>query len=91
MSTLFRDTKWELASCRGTDNRLFFDLDAGEAGGYYPLMRKICGSCAILKECAEWAIPHEEYGFWAGMSERQRWSVRRQVDVPLDSLPIYHN
>jgi WhiB family redox-sensing transcriptional regulator len=82
----YKDTNWEYAACQGTDSRLFYDLEAGEAGGYYPLMRRICNACPIKKECAEWSIRHEEFGFWAGMSERQRWLERRKLKLPLKSL-----
>lgn len=40
-----------------------------------------CGGCPFLVQCREWAMAHEEFGYWGGMTARQRRSrrtVRRQ-------------
>ena len=76
---------WEKAMCRNQNTDLYFDLGPSEATLHYPLMRKVCKQCPIFKECAEWSIRYEEYGFWAAMSERERWKARREIGVSLES------
>lgn len=36
----------------------------------------LCGSCPVRRACAEHAIRHEDYGIWAGLTERQREELR---------------
>lgn len=48
--------------------------------------RAICQQCAIITECHEHAIRHEEFGFWAGLSPRQRRALRRANKIPFESF-----
>jgi hypothetical protein len=44
-----------------------------------------CGSCPIRVECLQWAIDHEEFGVWGGLTETQRRSLdvsRTRVRCP---------
>jgi len=77
----YMDVDWSKAACVGTDWRFFFcDKDSGfvpgESKTVNRMLRRICGSCDILNECATYAIEHETAGFWAGMAEDQRRDVR---------------
>lgn len=77
----YDDVDWEQANCRGTDTRFWYaDQDSGfatgESKGINIQLRKICGRCPILNDCATYAIVHENYGYWAGMAEDERREVR---------------
>jgi hypothetical protein len=38
---------------------------------------EMCASCPFLTPCQEWALAHEEYGYWGGMGPHQRRERRR--------------
>ena len=40
--------------------------------------RSICAECPVKAECLEYALDHENYGMWAGTSERGRRRIRSQ-------------
>jgi WhiB family redox-sensing transcriptional regulator len=67
-------------NCVGMDRDLFFPDSANVA----PEAVEACASCPVLAECREWAIHHEDHGYWAGMSERARRKLRRVLKITLD-------
>lgn len=44
---------------------------------------KICSTCHVLNECAEWAIRHELYGIWGGLTPPERERIRKQRGIRL--------
>lgn len=40
------------------------------------VMRKQCQTCPVLVQCAEYAIAHEKYFFWGGMTAAEREGIR---------------
>lgn len=68
----------------------YVDIE-GRGGSYneLPLLRDLCQNrCFMYTDCLNWAVRHEQYGFWAGTteSERQRIRARRNI-ILLD--PMY--
>lgn len=49
-------------------------------------LRAICQGCPIEALCRRWAINHERYGFWGGMTEAERKTYRR-VNGVLERRP----
>lgn len=44
--------------------------------------RNMCRNhCPYYTDCYEWAIHHEEFGFWAGTTPRDREAIRRQRGI----------
>jgi hypothetical protein len=50
----------------------------------YPTLRKVCANCDVLDRCREWAIKHEDWGFWGGMSMYERRKYRKEHGIRLD-------
>lgn len=46
-------------------------------------LKQFCDGCPRLMECATYAIKHEEYGFWGGMTEEQRKQFRKAHKIKL--------
>ncbi|MGI5135652.1 MULTISPECIES: WhiB family transcriptional regulator [unclassified Streptomyces] len=70
------------ALCRGMDASVFFS-PTGERGrerlAREAKAREICARCPVREICARIALDaHEEYGFWGGLSERERTEARRR-------------
>ena len=68
------------AACRNApDPELFFPLDTGPAARQVAAAKAICARCPVLAECRSWAISHEAYGIWGGLTEHQRARLRHGV------------
>jgi hypothetical protein len=86
---MFQINSNESAACDGMDTEFFFpvsDEDLDNPFGrdnVYPQLRKICGECDVLDKCRDWAIKHEEWGFWGGMSvyERRQWRKKYNIKI----------
>jgi hypothetical protein len=85
----YRDVEWGEALCKNASTKQYYDLPPSQAPKVYRDLRKICQDCPILNECFAWSVAHEEYGFWAGMPERERWSVRKKMNIRLETLTAH--
>lgn len=59
-------------SCLDEDPDLFFSefpVDIAEA-------KDVCGSCPLINSCLEYAMKHENYGVWGGLSAEERYVAR---------------
>lgn len=56
-----------------------FFPEVGQGGDTLALrfVRNACASCPIVGACAEYGIKYEAYGFYGGLSPRERYSIRR--------------
>ena len=43
----------------------------------YAMASSICRKCVHIGECAEWAIKNELFGFWGGLTPKDRTNIRR--------------
>jgi WhiB family redox-sensing transcriptional regulator len=76
------------AACKGMDINLFFPEEGASVSAE---AREACAKCPVVEQCLDWAIKHEQHGFFGAMSPQQRQrerSVRRialyapQMNVP---------
>jgi WhiB family redox-sensing transcriptional regulator len=37
--------------------------------------KRICDECLVVKQCLEFALENDEYGFWGGKSEEERRTI----------------
>ena len=70
---------WSKANCRGMNPDMFFLEDTQLERQYFDnsMLRKICFSCPIRKECMKMALESEEYGFWGGLAAYERQAIRK--------------
>ena len=71
--------------CLSTDPEAFFPTDLLIGQAVRPL-RRICGKCPLINECADWAIRHESHGFWGGMTPSERQRYRKKYGISFESL-----
>ena len=62
------------AACKGMDVDLFYS----DAWLVQEELRDVCDSCPVLEKCRTHARTHEEFGFWAGETEKERQEWRRE-------------
>lgn len=76
----YEDVDWEQASCRGVNTELFYLEINYEAFTVNPQLRRMCTDCPILADCREYAILNENHGFWAGLTAKQRNTLRARMN-----------
>jgi len=77
----YNDVDWMAARCRGISTDLFFlEEEFLRARGLeFELVRSVCFSCPIQRQCLEWAFAsNERYGMWGGVSGYERNAIRRK-------------
>ncbi|MPZ67854.1 MAG: WhiB family transcriptional regulator [Pseudonocardiaceae bacterium] len=65
------------AVCAEVDPELWFP----EKGGSTRDPKRLCRSCPLMAACLEWALDHpseSRHGVWGGMSEGERYALRRR-------------
>ena len=83
---------WEFEEplCAEVGVEIFYTDDKDEkkleSMSTYAMANSICKKCPHKNECAEWAIKHELFGFWGGLSPKDRTNIRRdkRMQVSLD-------
>lgn len=45
--------------------------------------KAICADCPIRKQCAAWALAHEDFGVWGGMTATERRVERKRIGLRL--------
>jgi predicted RecB family nuclease len=80
--------KIAFAACAGLPKDWFFPPSRmlEENKNHLRRAREVCTQCPIISECYEHAIRHEEFGFWAGLSPRQRRVIRREQKISFVSF-----
>lgn len=75
------------ASCREVGTDLFyFEAGFGDWSSAHRDLRRLCQGCPVQTECLDWALKHEEFGWWGGYSPRERATMRREMGVRLASI-----
>jgi WhiB family redox-sensing transcriptional regulator len=67
-------------NCRSMDSKLFFEEPAPQQ------VIHACQTCPVVKECLEWAIHYEGWGYWGGTSARQRNKLRGRLNFRLGNV-----
>ena len=86
------------AACSGMDGDMFYDdmiasESAKEYGRYtstapkqHAMLRRVCANCPVKVECADFAIKHERFGFWGGLTAMERHSIRSMNNILLEEI-----
>lgn len=51
-------------------------------------LKVLCSDCPFLSECREFAIKHEGFGFWGGMTSADRKNYRKKFNIKLDLIEL---
>lgn len=77
----YYNVDWSQAACTGADTEAFYEEKAGTAREINPTLRRICGGCPIINDCAAFAIKHERHGFWGGLTPTERAQMRKKSSI----------
>lgn len=80
------DFSWQDgALCKGIPVSEFF---VGAGNHVKPSIVRLCNECPVKDECLNHALKHEDYGFWAGTTEKERDRLRKKLKIKLVSPQI---
>lgn len=68
------------AACTDLDTNLFYP-DGGETVDARAVAT--CRRCPVRPECQDWALRHENEGYWAGMTPTARRRLRRSLGLTI--------
>lgn len=51
-------------------------------------LKILCSDCPFLSECREFAIHHEGFGLWGGMTSADRKNYRKKFNIKLDLIEL---
>ena len=71
----YSEINWEEANCKGAPTNLFYMVEENRKHSTWidiGILRRICGGCPIRKKCLAYALEHEIYGVWGGMTTQER-------------------
>jgi len=77
------DLSWmSRGACRGSDTSCFYpEKNEPALMAKMRQCREICAGCEVRQECLDYAVKYEPFGFWGGMSEKDRKIYRREIKV----------
>lgn len=82
--TLIRP-RLDAAECRGREDIFLQSRPNPDA---LNTMRAICAGCWDRPECLAYALEHEESGFWAGHTAKQRTELREKYGIKVQPILI---
>jgi hypothetical protein len=71
----YSEINWDKANCKGAPTNLFYMVEENRKHSTWidvGILRTICGGCPIQKKCLAYALEHEIYGVWGGMTTQER-------------------
>ncbi len=74
------------ASCKGLDTNDFFVDDGNKRYENEPYLKRICSNCPVRLVCLDYALNHAVTGWWGGMSEKNRRSMRQRLGIIAKSI-----
>lgn len=82
----YSEVKWDQAECRGTIyTELFYLIEEQRSlmqYEYINALRSICARCPIWSSCLSYALEHESYGVWGGMTSIERVALQQIGKYP---------
>ena len=81
---------WEFEEplCSEVGVEMFYTDDKDEkridSMSTYAMASSICRKCTHIAECADWAIKNELFGFWGGLTPKDRINIRRRKRISVN-------
>lgn len=95
----YGEVDWDEAACRGTIyTDLFYSVEEQRSilqYEYINALRSVCARCPLWATCLTYAMEHEDYGVWGGMTSIERVSMRDPRKYPnqraraIEELALY--
>jgi WhiB family redox-sensing transcriptional regulator len=79
----------DAANCKGQFTDMFYETFPTKLERQ--VRKSLCGTCEVFQECREYAIRHEEFGYWGGLGERERRHIRSQRGIRLRTMSVHES
>ena len=83
-----RPWEFEEPLCSEVGVEMFYTDDKDEkridSMSTYAMASSICRKCTHIAECADWAIKNELFGFWGGLTPKDRTNIRRRKRISVN-------
>lgn len=83
-----RPWEFEEPLCAEVGVEIFYTDDKDErkvdSMNKYNMAKSICKKCPHKEECADWGIKNELFGFWGGLSPKERNIIRKHKRIPIN-------
>lgn len=73
------------AKCREVDPEIFFP-DGYQSPQEIRVVLSLCSHCPVFKECHDYSMQHDLYGWWAGKTREERKA--KQKELGIEPTPI---
>jgi len=78
------DMGWqEEANCKNLNMDIFYDT-IGRGQGFSSEAIDACSTCPVIDQCREYALNHELYGYWGGLTPIERKRIRKERGILLE-------
>lgn len=71
--------------CASWNTELFYDepraINDKRYNDTLTMLRAVCVDCPFYNECLVWSLHHEKYGFWAGLTRKERDDIRKKKNI----------
>ncbi len=68
------------AKCREIDPDIFFP-DGYQEPQEVRVVLSLCSHCPIFKDCYDYAMQHDLYGWWAGTTQAERKQTQKALGI----------
>lgn len=69
--------------CHNIETDAFYPLSYSRREYQVRMLDKVCKDCPFKRECLEYAVSHEPYGFWGGTTPPEREVIRKETKLGL--------
>lgn len=75
-------------NCKGLDTELFFapENNSNFLQANYKMIKKICDSCDVQKQCLEYALRNDVEGIWGGKYHSERKRMRKKLGIKAEPV-----
>jgi len=63
-------------------------VNATEKKAESRVAKSVCNGCVHKSECQQWGLQHERYGIWGGLGERDRFFVRKRLNITVKEVDV---
>lgn len=75
-------------ACAQIGSEFFYPPQENPQGIHRRRLKEICGSCNFQDPCLEYALAHEQDGWWGGTSSGERRAIRRARGLRLERVLV---
>jgi hypothetical protein len=81
LCTIMPDWDREQAACKGHEDIYLHNDEREYTNDHRAWMDSKCDTSPVFKSCREWAIAHEDFGYWAGTTAGERREERKERGI----------